>query len=658
MTKRKEFNGKLESDNSIPIAGGNLILSCLMSDFFNDGTIYWFNHNDTVLARCDALNFECQNHTTSYRFKSNINGSYVYINGLERARDGGTWTCKHCYGNTCRQDKMTIVIYTSPSDVKLLQPIPDDIDLGVESITLMCQTVACTFPAPNITWYYMKYKKHAPFIGFQFYTNTSTSQCPQQEAIYTSTLHLPRGTNFSGNIPFKTKLLCGITHESLGDEIRFSTVSSNISFAVNVSKFNLLDSKRRTKVCYEGFPQTMKCTSSPARPVPSIQWFLLANDGTNASTFIANITEMNKTNTDGLYVKESELTIIPKRNQTFAIYCAGNIDGQPAVNSANIHLYVLYAAEITITVTGSDHVSMIWNVTCEASGFPTNYIFHPWKHMLGEVTIRSDLQGNHEGNSSKNTLTLDNVSLEDIGTYVCAVDNGVQGVDGDIIQTKATVLHVKGKPVFVNKKHVLFTGEIGSSVELFVAFYSDPIVTDFTFQRHGSNVENTSGIHTYLSSTVVEVLYYNKNVNLTVSMAHMLINNLTEDDFDDYNLVLENSLGRTDLKTHISGRPLMVATFYYNRFMKDGIEFHFRPGFNGGRKQSFVIEYSSVTSLVWTNTSITDLQEDQIEHRLPNGTYFVTVTKPSPGDYIYRMYSKNSIGRSPYSMNVSVFIPQ
>ncbi|KAL3887408.1 hypothetical protein ACJMK2_027350, partial [Sinanodonta woodiana] len=202
---------------------------------------------------------------------------------------------------------------------------------------------------------------------------------------------------------------------------------------------------------------------------------------------------------------------------------------------------------ITITVTGSDHVNMTWNVTCEASGFPTNYTFHPWKHMLGEVTIRSDLLGNHEGNSSKNTLTLDNVSLEDIGTYVCAVDNGVQGVDGDIIQTKATVLHVKG-------------------------------------------------------------------------------------------------------------RPLMIATFYYNRFMKDGIEFHFRPGFNGGRKQTFVIEYSSVTSLVWTNTSITDLQEDQTEHRLTNGTYFVTVTKPSPGHYIYRMYSKNSIGRSPYSLNVSVAI--
>ncbi|KAL3887405.1 hypothetical protein ACJMK2_027347, partial [Sinanodonta woodiana] len=76
-------------------------------------------------------------------------------------------------------------------------------------------------------------------------------------------------------------------------------------------------------------------------------------------------------------------------------------------------------------------------------------------------------------------------------------------------------------------------------------------------------------------------------------------------------------------------RPLMVSTYSCNRFIKGGNEFHFDPGFN------------KVTSLNWTNTSITDLQEDQTEHRLPNGAYIITVTKPPPGDYIYRIYSKN-----------------
>ncbi|KAL3887373.1 hypothetical protein ACJMK2_027315, partial [Sinanodonta woodiana] len=391
-----------------------------------------------------------------------------------------------------------------------------------------------------------------PFLGFPGYTNTSTSQCPEQEAIYTSTLHLPRGTNFSGNIPLTTKILCGIKHQSLGEEIRYSNVSNDVIFAVQVSKVILVDSESGTKVCYEGFPQTLKCVSSPARPVPIIQWFPQTNNATNAGTLITNITEMNTTNNDGLIVKESEITIIPKRDQIYSIHCAGNIDGQPAVNSTIVDIDVLYAPDINITVAGSDHLNMTWNVTCEASGYPTNYTFHPWRQMIGKVTIRSDLQGNHEGNSSKNTLNLNRLSLQDIGAYVCAVDNGVRGVNGVIIQTKQQFFMSKvGTPVVLHKTNVTFTGEIGSSASIYIAFYSDPAVTEFKFQRNGSNVENTSRTHMYLSTTVVEVLFYNKNVNLTVSMAHLFIKNLREDDFDDYNLVLENSLGKTDVKVQL-----------------------------------------------------------------------------------------------------------
>ncbi|KAL3887391.1 hypothetical protein ACJMK2_027333 [Sinanodonta woodiana] len=200
---------------------------------------------------------------------------------------------------------------------------------------------------------------------------------------------------------------------------------------------------------------------------------------------------------------------------------------------------------------------MTWNVTCEASGFPTNYTFHPWKQLLGQDTIRSHIEGNQYVmiNSSKTTLILHRLALQDLGTYVCSVDNGVRGDNGDVIQTSATVLKVKGTSLLLNKTNAKFTGEIGSSVNIYVAFYSDPPVTIFKFQKNGSNIENTSRSHMYLSTTVVEVLFYNKNVNLTVFMAHLLIMNLTDDDFDDYNLVLENSLGKTDLRVqlHLSG---------------------------------------------------------------------------------------------------------
>ncbi|KAL3887440.1 hypothetical protein ACJMK2_027382, partial [Sinanodonta woodiana] len=87
---------------------------------------------------------------------------------------------------------------------------------------------------------------------------------------------------------------------------------------------------------------------------------------------------------------------------------------------------------------------------------------------------------------------------------------------------------------------------------MYIAFYSDPVVTELIFQSNGQKVENTSRTHIYLNSTVAEVLFYNKNVNLTVSMAHLLIKNLTEDDVGDYNLVLENDIGKTEVKVQLN----------------------------------------------------------------------------------------------------------
>ncbi|KAK3590650.1 hypothetical protein CHS0354_013684 [Potamilus streckersoni] len=728
---------RLESDKSIPIVGENLILSCLTHDIFKDGVIYWHIPNVVEHFKCYSVNGGvCERNTSSYSFTANSSGAYAYIAGLDRARDRGTWKCMQIdakYNNA--NATMGIVIYTSPIAVNLVQPIPIDGDLGMESITLMCQTLHCAFPAPNIIWYYMTDGAIAPFIGFS--DKKVTRECPRQEAVYTSTLHLPRGTNFSGNIPLTAKFLCGVTHPSLGEETKYSNVSNDVIFAVHVSNVNILDSENGTNVFYEGFPQTLKCVSSRSRPVPIIRWFLRTNNAFNSMTCITNnITERNTSDINGLHVTESEITLIPKRDQIYKIFCVGNIYGQQAVesklveidvlyqadqpyvselgrkfpwlenqtgilscntsnngnppsqviwfshrdmngthliitkltsndngklafcqlvnkytvdknttvksppvtlviecmvliitdspviemnitspltlnetqsisvlctatgnpspdpptwtrqssstlrfenvnrndsgtytcsvraksetngdltNQKEIHIHVQYAPDINLTITGSDHMNMTSNLTCEANGFPTNYKFHPWKHMFGNVTIRSNLQSNTEGliNSTKNILTLKRLSLQDMGTYTCSADNGIRGANGDVIQTSAAVLNVKGKPEIVNRKHDTFAGAIGSSVNIYIAFYSDPVITDFKFQRDGSNIENTSRTNMYLSTNVVELLFHNTNVKLAVLMANLLIQNLTADDFDGYNLVLENALGKTDFKLQL-----------------------------------------------------------------------------------------------------------
>ncbi|KAL3887412.1 hypothetical protein ACJMK2_027354, partial [Sinanodonta woodiana] len=85
---------KLESDNSVPIVGGNLTLSCLTHDIFKDGAIYWFNPKETEPFKCyPKRGGWCENNKSSYIFTANISGAYAYIDDLDRARDGGTWKC-------------------------------------------------------------------------------------------------------------------------------------------------------------------------------------------------------------------------------------------------------------------------------------------------------------------------------------------------------------------------------------------------------------------------------------------------------------------------------------------------------------------------------------------------------------------------------------
>ncbi|KAK3600268.1 hypothetical protein CHS0354_039083 [Potamilus streckersoni] len=129
-------------------------------------------------------------------------------------------------------------------------------------------------------------------------------------------------------------------------------------------------------------------------------------------------------------------------------------------------------------------------------------------------------------------------------------------------------------------------------------------------------------------------------------------------DFGDYLVNMSNSFGIYDLIFHViqASPPKLVDIFYISRFVSNQIEFHFKPGFNGGRVQSFAIEYKSTSrpDPAWRNSSVTDLKETQTY----NGTYDVNVTQPPLGSYEYRMYSWNEIGRSPYSAVIPIFIPE
>ncbi|KAK3598074.1 hypothetical protein CHS0354_032109, partial [Potamilus streckersoni] len=78
------------------------------------------------------------------------------------------------------------------------------------------------------------------------------------------------------------------------------------------------------------------------------------------------------------------------------------------------------------TVFGSTAVLM-----CTPQGNPPQYTFHPWIHMVGQTEIR---RLNGINTSRFSTLTLSNISIQDMGTYRCIVDNSITGPNGQINQ--------------------------------------------------------------------------------------------------------------------------------------------------------------------------------------------------------------------------------
>ncbi|KAK3592280.1 hypothetical protein CHS0354_034048 [Potamilus streckersoni] len=432
-----------------------------------------------------------------------------------------------------------------------------------------------------------------------------------------------------------------------------SSLKSRLFVKVKVSEVTLAVLGSGTILFYEGYVKMLHCISSPSRPIASIRWWLGNQQLTD------NITNTDNTDISGLYVLTSLASIIMTRgniNQT--IYCDGYISDQMHPSVSRQHsIDVLYAPDMSVTVPGPAMENTTLTVLCKARGHPDEYTFHPWKQMWGDKVIRSNLHGTPVSNH--NTLKLERLSHQDMGTYICSVDNSITGIDGKLEQTGTVDLKVTGAPAVLKEEEFHFTELAGHSIHISIPFYSNPAIESFIFEKNGTRLQNNSRTSMNLSTSFIDSKFYGIPIKLEAAKANLFIQNLTQDDFDNYTLVLRNFLGTKEFRLHLeaAGPPNMVDTFNFIRFTANQLEFHFKPGFNGGRVQTFVIEYKSIVSLdsSWRNSSVTDLKESVIT----NGSYFVNITQPPPGKYEYRMYSWNDIGRGPHSdVVITVFIPE
>ncbi|KAL3887585.1 hypothetical protein ACJMK2_027524 [Sinanodonta woodiana] len=479
-----------------------------------------------------------------------------------------------------------------------------------EPVTLTCIT-GTSRPAPNIDWYI-----GSRSVGSGTSLTFTPSNTDHNEVIFCQAYNTDPSLKVASN-------------------------KARLFVRVQVLTVTLEGSTGGNKVFNEGYPQTLKCNTSPSRPGPIIRW-LLGN-----KAMIYNITSISMTGGDELYVLRSEITLVLMRNSSNQkIQCEGFISGQetsPVFTEVVVN--VQYAPDVRVSIYGNTVVSSTAVLMCVPQGNPPQYTFHPWIHTVQQTEIRM-LDGVNTVNNS--TLTLSNISIQDTGRYTCTVDNGVPGLDRQVSQTGYKDVDVQGLPVF-DKIQVPFAGELNNPANIEIRFYSYPPVqfVKFINQSDSSRLLNTSNIVIYMQPSNISMMFYEKRVTRLGHVAVLHFRNLTDTDFGNYTLQLSNGQGNVTLPFYliVSAAPSVPKQFFFINIKDDHLVFGIEKGFNGGQEQTFIVKYQPVGMADGT-WSIFMVSEDALEDPFTNGTYYLKIPIIPDGQYIFKVHAENKIGNS------------
>ncbi|KAK3577616.1 hypothetical protein CHS0354_022531, partial [Potamilus streckersoni] len=369
-------------------------------------------------------------------------------------------------------------------------------------------------------------------------------------------------------------------------------------------------------------PLNVTCQVSSNPPPDQISWSP-SGEGSVPSRLYFNSVSRNKS---GTYSCTAQNTMTP------------SVGGQQTgMSTSQIQVNVLYNATITEFAAKYNISEIQENSTlqlyCHVDSNPFSAISLSFADVLISMT-----QDSHELNFHTTARCLN------AGKYICSATNSV--MNGVTVSAEVN-LKVQCGPRLDYRKNIssMYYRSLKDNVTLEVHVIAYPEPTDIMWYHRASK-------------TVIWQQVPNQPTSTSGLFSSITVHLGSQAEFGDYLVNMTNSFGIYDLIFQViqDSPPQMVDVFCISRFMANQLEFRFKPGFNGGRVQTFAIEYRSTASSdsPWINSSVTDIPDIQTL----NGIYYVNVSHPPSGTYEYRMYSWNVIGRSPYSAVITIFIPE
>ncbi|XP_046563057.1 protein turtle homolog B-like isoform X2 [Haliotis rubra] len=277
---------------------------------------------------------------------------------------------------------------------------------------------------------------------------------------------------------------------------------------------------------------------------------------------------------------------------------------------ANISTFTVNSHSGSVTVNESDEVIL----RCQIDSNPKSAI----RLLNGtEELTRAD-------NSVTAIYRLESADCRQRGNYSCTATNNI----GAAVTQKVELL-VRCPPRLDDSisKQLKFPARLGGDVTLSVSVLAYPLPT-FTWSRSNSTSQDVNG-----SSSPVSDISVTARLHLT---------DLQQQDFGDYNLSVGNGVGSpvTYTVSVVPVGPPQTPTQFrdLDNATASSIWFSWLPGFNGGRPQTFLIEYLQFATRTWT---VYKSYDD------PGEMMVVEVTGLTPGEiYIFRLQARNDYGDS------------
>ncbi|XP_052805576.1 hemicentin-1-like isoform X3 [Mya arenaria] len=123
-----------------------------------------------------------------------------------------------------------------------------------------------------------------------------------------------------------------------------------------------------------------------------------------------------------------------------------NAEEYKKIAHASLMLIVEYAPDVFISQSIT-----VWtentplDLLCKASGVPAVYNYTGFVQRVGAVVIPNS-HAEHPGVKESISVNIPSLQLQDTGTYTCNVQNGITGVNKQLVQTASQRIDVRGRP--------------------------------------------------------------------------------------------------------------------------------------------------------------------------------------------------------------------